>query len=277
MRTRNRVHAGSDSAIDLVVNQGGQDVVNTIFPAPPAWRTDQGRGQAGLYAHALGASALDPAQLGDGSVRVGIHGHDRWEPEHLLVWYEPSAGPVVPLAAETDMHVQLSTDASEGVSSAPVRRVAPGTPDTLIERLLMVMATGPTGAVSTTVAHSTTIDLTEPATSSSPIQIQIVRQGNLILQYDVPQTPQGTLYQANLYVFSVPAPFTRASLQKEAITLSIKGTDAWLPGAFFLFGMTPRSGRPSHVVPLVHIPAWQLGWLSTDSEEGRESLTLPLS
>jgi hypothetical protein len=273
MRTRNRYEAGTDNSISLVVNQNGQDVVNVTFPDTP--QADQERGQANLYAHPLGAGILDPDQLGPTSIRVGIGGHDLWLPEHVVVWYEPQAGPIVPLAMETDMQERLSTDSDEGVSSTPIRRVASGKPDVIIERLLMLMTSGPAGAI--TPQAGTFLDLRSFGTDS-PLQLQIAGQGGLILQYDIPNTPQRDqeIDEANLYLFPAPVPFTRDTLAANAISLSIKGTNAWLPGAFFLFGLSPRRGRPTHLVPLVHLPRWELGWLSTDPEEGRESLALPL-
>ena len=190
MRTRNEWgHAGTDSPIELVVNQNGQDVVSVTFPPTP--QADQEIGQANLYAHALGDASFDPNQLGIASIRVGIRGHDLWQPEHVVVWYEPQTGPVVPLAIETDMDVRLSTDADEGVSSTAIRQVASGKPNTPIERLLMLMTTGRSGAPSAVTTRSNTfLDLRAGPGTDSPIQLQIVRQGSLILQYDIPDTPQ---------------------------------------------------------------------------------------
>ena len=223
MRTRNEWgHAGTDSPIELVVNQNGQDVVSVTFPPTP--QADQEIGQANLYAHGLVDASFDPNQLGI---------------------------PPTPLAIETDMDVRLSTDADEGVSSTAIRQVASGKPNTPIERLLMLMTTGRSGAPSTVTARSNTfLDLRAGPGTDSPIQLQIVRQGSLILQYDIPDTPQRDQEnrQANLYLFPVPAAFTRESLQNNAITLSIKGTDAWLPskmeqGGGQVLTLTIQSGK----------------------------------
>ncbi len=282
MRTRHGYpdapHAGSNSPIALVINQNGLDVVNATFP--PTKQADQEAGQANLYVHEFSAPTFDPTQLGPASIRLGISGHDLWQPEHVVVWYEPLSGPIVPLAAELDTQVGLSTDSGEGVPSTPVRQVATGTPATPIERLLLMMTTGRAGVPSMTTTQSDTfLDLRPGPGTDSTIQLQIVRQGSLILQYDVPDTPQRDQEknQANLYLFPAPSPFTRGSLEQDAVMLSIKGKDAWLPTSLILFGVTPKRGRPTHLVPLVHISNWQLGWLTTETQLGNESVYLPLT
>ena len=50
------------------------------------------------------------------------------------------------------------------------------------------------------------------------------------------------------------------------------------PARLFLFGLSePEGGQPPEfTVPLVHLPTWPLGTLSTDTREGQESVVLPL-
>jgi len=52
-----------------------------------------------------------------------------------------------------------------------------------------------------------------------------------------------------------------------------------LPSVVFLFGLdtTTAQGRPTLAVPLVSVPAWTLGPLSTDVSEGKKSVPLPLA
>ena len=97
------------------------------------------------------------------------------------------------------------------------------------------------------------------------------------MDFDIPDTPQQDQErgQANLYFVPVSSPFTKGSLNRDAISLRIGGDDAWLPVSFFLFGLDDATGRPEALVPLVHIRNWTLGWLSTDAGEGVPSVTLP--
>ncbi|HET7060927.1 MAG TPA: hypothetical protein VFI43_01980, partial [Nitrosospira sp.] len=96
-----------------------------------------------------------------------------------------------------------------------------------------------------------------------------------------PDTPQSDLEraEANLYYVQVAVPFSKTELNENSIRLSIKGDDAWLPDRLFLFGLDEDETGPAagFVVPLVHLPEWPLGTLSTDPEEGQGSVVLPLS
>jgi hypothetical protein len=64
------------------------------------------------------------------------------------------------------------------------------------------------------------------------------------------------------------------SLGHGEITLAILGDDAWLPASLFLFGLDTASGRPTHVVPIVSLPSWGRGPLSTDQGEGSKVVRL---
>jgi hypothetical protein len=77
----------------------------------------------------------------------------------------------------------------------------------------------------------------------------------------------------------LPFAFTRAQLLPNSISLAIDGDDQWVPSSLFMFGLDSHSfaNRPvSQVVPLVHLPLWNLGELSTDPNEGRSEVVLPL-
>ena len=56
----------------------------------------------------------------------------------------------------------------------------------------------------------------------------------------------------------------------------IHGRDAWLPKVLFLYGLDTQTGRPNEIVHLVSIPEWDLGMLSTDAQEGKPSVPLPV-
>ena len=71
--------------------------------------------------------------------------------------------------------------------------------------------------------------------------------------------------------------YARTNLTDESIELRINGDDAWLPASLFLFGLDAREGETVRfVTPLVHLPKWPFGFLSTDTTEGKPSVTLPV-
>jgi hypothetical protein len=114
------------------------------------------------------------------------------------------------------------------------------------------------------------------------IHLHITGGGNDLFQGEIPDYPQSDQERAtaNFYLIDVPVPFTRSDLAAGgAIDLSIQGPDAWLPSALFLFGLdtTTAQGRPTLAVPLVSVPTWTLGTLSTDASEGKDSVPLPLA
>jgi hypothetical protein len=83
--------------------------------------------------------------------------------------------------------------------------------------------------------------------------------------------------QANFYYADVTGVIIRTNLTDRSIELSINGNDAWLPASLFLFGLDARESETVRfVTPLVHITKWPFGFLSTDTNEGRPSVALPL-
>lgn len=284
MLTDDSDDSGTDSPIVLIFNvTGGRfDVLHRTFPDTA--QEDQEQGQANLYEiteddfepQAFVGSTVDPQDLNVSSIRIGIRGNDLWRPKSVFIWGEQKDGLIVPLALNTELQgrvgiggqlvgVRLSTDASEGKLSFAPSRVQLGDANTVIRRLLMVM---------------TTADV-EDAGTDDDIEFQITTiDGRLVVDHVFPDTSQNDLEraQANFYYVPVSIPFTRAELNAASIRLSILGNDAWLPARLFLFGLSADEGGqpPEFVVPLVHLPAWPLGTLSTDAEEGEGSVILPL-
>jgi hypothetical protein len=130
-----------------------------------------------------------------------------------------------------------------------------------INRLLMLMTTADE----------------EDAGTESDVKLQITNAaGSVIVDFTVPNTPQEEQEraQANFYFVPVSPGFSLDDLDGDSVRLNIKGQDAWLPQSFFLFGLDTASGRPDFLVPLVHIGDWRHGWLSTDSSEGKSSISL---
>jgi hypothetical protein len=254
--TRNIGDAGTDNLLNLTINIDGVDVVDSNV----AWMLDQGE------AYFLGNARFAPfdtAALTNSSIRLGIRGDDAWAPQHVFLFgHAPRT--LLPLAIETDLDATLSADTDEGHLSMPLRLVTAGNSTTAIRRVLLLVDTSSEN----------------DADTDSQIQLQITAAGAIALQQIVPDTAQSDQerWRANWYFLDAAVPFTRGDvLSNGGITLSILGTDAWLPESVLVFGLDTAAGRPTTIVPLVSVLAWDLGWLSTDDTEGKASIPLPVS
>jgi len=258
MVKRNIEDAGTDSRIALII--GGRQL---NFPEDTP-QEDQERGKANLHEFGVAGDNIVPENLNNSSIRVAILGGGAFRPEQFVVWGERfTGGAIVPLAIETGIGAQLSTESGEGNASLPLRLVQLGNANMTIDRLLVMMTT----------ANG------EDAGTNDTINLSItISGGNRVVDHDIEDTPQDDQEtgQANLYFVPVDSPFRKSSLAGNSIRLSTKGEDAWLPASFFLFGLDDASGRPEALVPLVNLRTWTLGKLSTASNEGRASVTLPL-
>lgn len=272
MLTRSNSNAETDSALNLVITQRGRDVVNHRYG--DTYQRDQERGQANFYEFDVG-SGIDTSNLDNESIRMEILGDDAWSPEVLFLWARdrdnstPFEG-VIPLAIELDINDILSTNDAGAVPSLPVRPVEVGDANMLIRRLLLVLRT---------VGHAVNGNIESSDGTNDHIQLQIVANNQLVLQQVIWDTPQDDLqpFQANLYLISVPVPFTRASMADFGVKLSITGQDSWLPSHVFLFGFDEPSTRPERIIPLVYADnVWPYGPLSTNSDVGVPEVILPL-
>jgi hypothetical protein len=285
MLTGTSEDAETDSSIVLIMNERGgkPDLLHHTFPDTA--QRDQEAGQANVYEITekdirgpLNESPLFSAdQLNDSSIRVGIRGVDAWRPEAFFVWGEQDDGLIMPLALTSDLDrpivghvlngIVLSTDASRGKTSFALKRVRRGTASQRLQRLILLLVTADK----------------ENAGTDDKIELQIVTStGRLVVNHIFPDTSQDDLErgQANLYIVPLDnefdTPFSREELNDDSIRLRIIGReDQWLPQRLFLFG-TEDVGQPDFVVPLVHLPVWPFGPMSTDSEEGEKFVKLPL-
>jgi hypothetical protein len=168
---------------------------------------------------------------------------------------------------ETGLTDFLSTDPSEGPLTVPLRRVDPGTSNTVIRRVLLLVHTQ-------WATHGTDTG------TDSAIQLEVFAGENLVLREEIDDTSQSDLEKAtsNWYVMDAPVPFTRGEVQGGGrIVLSILGDDAWKPMVLFVFGLDTASGRPNQVVSLVSRPVWGPRWMSADTSEGDPSVDLPVT
>ena len=136
---RNIDDAGSDNTINLTINVDGEDVLDRNFGS------NFGDGEAYLNGGSQLDTPFDSATLTNSSVRIGVRGDDAWAPGDILVFghslAEFQSGVAVPLAIETGLTDFLSTDPSEGPLTVPLRRVDPGTSNTVIRRVLLLVHT----------------------------------------------------------------------------------------------------------------------------------------
>jgi hypothetical protein len=168
---------------------------------------------------------------------------------------------------ETALTDFLSTDPSEGPLTVPLRRVEPGTSDTVIRRVLLLV-------------HTQWATRGTDTGTDSAIQLEVFAGENLVLREEIDDTSQSDLEKAasNWYVMDAPVPFTRGEvLGGGRIVLSILGDDAWKPQVLFVFGLDTASGRPNQIVSLVSLPVWGPRWMSTDTSEGDPSVDLQVT
>jgi hypothetical protein len=262
---RNIEDAGSDSTINLTINVDGDDVLDRDFGS------NAGDGEAYLNGGNQLETPFDSAALTNSSVRIGVRGDDAWAPGDVLVFghslAEFQSGVAVPLVVETGLMDSLSTDASEGPLTVPLRRVDPGTSNTVIRRVLLLV-------------HTQWATRGTDTGTDSAIQLEVFAGENLVLREEIADTSQADLEKAasNWYVMNAPVPFTRGEvLAGGRITLSILGDDAWKPQVLFIFGMDTASGRPDQLVSLVSRPVWGARWMSTDPSEGDASVDLTVT
>lgn len=279
MRTAVGSDAGTDDSIVLIINEGGETVDAVHFTLPDTAQDDQEEGQVNLYQIDLrdetpreGRTFLTE-KLNDSSVRVGIRGDDAWSPGSCFVWGRSTEGTIIPLALNVvkegfksgeNPTMSLSTDRDEGRISFCVKRVQSGDAFTGNRRLILLL---------------TTADRNNAGTDDT-ITLKITNTlGDVVVDHTFTDTPQRDLEraQANFYYVDVPGVVIRSNLSDKSIVLSINGKDAWLPASVFLFGLDGREGETVRIVtPLVHMTEWPFGFLSTDPEEGRPQVELPL-
>jgi len=289
--TRNRARAGTDSPIGLVLNVNGVDRLNQLFPNRTPQK-DLERGQANLYPLDVSAVGIDEDQLDSSYVRVGILRPDAWEPELIFVWGERSVRlsdpEVAPIAFDTSIEFRLNSGPRAAfltprfpiaeAPSMPIRRAVRGGASTRITQVMLIVETIGARDEGGIFGSVTTKDVAEAGTDD-PLELEIVNADGTVLRQQIPDTPQADLEnnQANIYFLSASIPFNRRSLGSDSITLRILGDDAWFPRRLFLFGLDgdAPSGGPSAIVPLVYQPDWDLGRLSTDSNEGSSEIQLP--
>jgi hypothetical protein len=271
--------SGTDSSIVLIINEPSAPADVVQFTFPDTGQSDQEANQANLYEikeedfAQRGGRVFDHLKLNLSSIRLAIRGSDQWEVGSFFVWGEARDGLIVPLGLVTGRQSGpgvlssfiLSTDVDEARVSVPIPRVQLGSSLIIIRRMMMLLSTADE----------------EDAGTDDLINLKITTiDGRVVVDHDFKDTLQDDLEQgeANFYFVPVDITFNLPELNDESIVLSIKGKDAWLPDRLFLFGLSDAEDKElvEFVVPVVHLPRWNLGTLSKDPDEGRESVPLPL-
>ncbi len=268
---------GTRDPIVLTINQDGDDSVEATFEVRSV--RDHAPGQAAIHAVECALPIVHPYQVNESSVRVGVRGKDRWEPERLFLWGAghpvaslegPEAGaatapPVIVPIAVRDRPPKLSVDPKEGSLTAPLHLVRTGWDEMPIRRLWLLLSTSDSRYAGT----------------DSPVTLQISGQDGLAVSFDLPKRYQDYLKrsQSNWFEIVPPDAFNRASVR--SISLSIGGPDQWIPSRIFVFGLESAPGvdpRGTGIVPLVALEPGEAGMkLSGDLRRGRQSVELPLA
>jgi len=271
-RTKNVSNAGTDNSLVLIINQNGVDVLQEELPAKS--------GNSKLWYLDVQNRGIHVDELTNGSIRIGITGDDAWKPEHVLIWGQEDGGKVVPIAAEWVMETTLSTNASEGKLTFPLRRInfptlnpTVGIPDVkaVIKQLLII---------------KTTAD-EEYAGSDEGLSGDFLYGDDYVWENQDLGSAIGRGKTSMLFpgTLQFPSPREPRWNNLKSLTIKIAGSEKWLPSSFFVFGFRhlfyepwpgiPWESPPDSIMPLVFIRDWLLGPLSTKPSEGKSSVVVP--
>jgi len=266
--TRNIDNAETDDKPQISFNPPGGPF---FFSDIPFANGHLGRGRAGLARLNIESIGAQPHDI-DLSLAAG--GNNLWRIGHVAAWGERAdSGNVVPLSFGAAPPEGLSQQSGEGIPNFLLPPVLAGDENMVIRRLLIVVHTNQ--VLGLPIAGG---NIKEFGTDS-PINLQIGTEDGIVVDYDFPDTPQADqeLFQANYYIAPVVSPFTRGELSDRSVVLSIKGTDSWSPGVVAVFGIESPILNTTGMVPIVHSAPWPFGRMSTDPDEGREHVRIPLA
>ncbi len=267
VRTRTGRKSGTSASARLIIVQRGREPLDREMKSAETVGSLRRR-ECLYYYEALppeGAAELSDELVGpeDLHVRLGFDALESWEPDLALVWARSREKGTIPLALDLKLKAKLSGDERVGVPSVDIRRVAAGSGDTLIRRLLLVVVTYDAPYAGT----------------DDPIWVRIKTDAGVVAHHVVTDTPQTDLEidTTNMYELPVDVPFTvddLAASDAGEIRLGIHGSDKWVPKRVLLFGLDEASAAPRSVVSLVRLS--DPGPLSADATEGVPSIRLAL-
>jgi hypothetical protein len=143
--TRNSNDAGTDDIIVATINVDGADMLNDglfdVASGRVAENIVAAKGQGFLLMSAYPPTRQFASEaLTNSSIRIGLRGDNAWKPQEAFLFGDSTRG-LFPLGMETDINGALSTDASEGYLTIPIRLTRLGSNTMPIRRLLLAMAT----------------------------------------------------------------------------------------------------------------------------------------
>ncbi len=280
-RTRNTADAETDNLPVLVVKRDGAIVfTKPLFGGDSMVR----RGAGAVWRFDVREIKLDSANL---TFELWASGDDAWSPEHVIVWgISGQLGDerVIPLAAFLDLAtpltppgngVWISSDTSEGEKILFLPSVDRGRDATRARRLIVIVATDAYPAMFPAAIGPGT-DFEESGTPNQ-ITLQCGVPGRLVLNYNLPGTPQDDLDHggAGFYVVDLAAIFSREDIEGGRFTLTTNGTDWWKPDYFAVFGVDTDLFGPRALIPFVAASAFELRQMSSDPAEGWHSFVVP--
>src|SRR5688572_29649672 len=272
-RTRNVPDADTDDLPVLVVRRGSAIVFSKqLFGGSSRVK----RGAAAIWRVDVRNEFLDHADL---TFELHASGNDAWSPEDVIIW--GTAGIwigqeiVIPLAASLNLATAgtfpkggrwISTDVTEGVRIYPITPMGRGQDATRAQRVIVLAATDPYGGLIPPPVRPT-ITPGEEATRAS-LTVQAGAPGRLLMSYTLPATQAGGNLQRGEAAFckaDLAAPFSRQDVEVGAFTLSIDGSDSWVPNYFAVFGIGPEFGTPRVLIPFVATTGYPLHVMSSDT------------
>ncbi|MGH6658139.1 MAG: hypothetical protein ACREBM_00650, partial [Sphingomicrobium sp.] len=236
-RTRNVSDAETDDSPVLVVSRD-----STVLRSQQLFGGYlESRGAGAVFRFDIRDAQIDSDDL---TLDLRASGDDAWSPEHVIVWGisgELGRELVIPLGAFLDLADPLtsesdgqwvSSDDSEGELMLPIHSVGRGSDDTRAQRLIVIVATDPYGAMSPAAAGPG--GDYEDAGTAGPLTLQAGVPGKLLLDYTLPATPQSdqSSFGGGFYIVDLAAHFSRADLAGGAFTLTIQSDDWWKPDYF---------------------------------------------
>lgn len=204
------------------------------------------------YAWEVRDLELDPDDLDDVYLRVGAYGSDAWDARHALVIGQTDDQRPLPLALARDRNdVVLSRDKEEGVPSMPLDRVQLGTPDSVIDELLVV--------------HNTSTR--KGSESDSPFAL-LFEFDDQVREFEIVPERKRFRDRAHMHFIDLDMPMTRRMLVDNGVQfrLESRGDDWWRPDFFAVFGIS--GAEDGAMIPLVYEPRWDQGLSAEASDSG---------
>jgi hypothetical protein len=263
-QTRDKRYAGSNDPVRLTLSYPEINrTVKVILDGKK--RRDEGN----LYRldGPFGIEGTD-YELSRCTARLEMLGKDAWKPRHIYIWQrlmdeqKGTLDQMHPIGLAAGLKKTLSTDKEEGIKSLTIPSIIAGDTRTSIPRVILIFTNADT-------AYSGTRD---------NVGLYLSNRDTLYgKEYFRPPAKSNRAYM-EIYPLK-PPPVDLSGENLSFVQLDIHGDNKWLPGRFYLFGLTAKDASKAKAVPLVYLNSWQdagLGWMSIDESEGKPVIKPPL-